>query len=334
MLGRLFCVLLLAASAWAQTFSATPIDDLNTGNYLGFEGGLYENGSNRVPQDHNADGAALSHLSPINGKIVLLSIGMSNAADTFIPFIQQSERNSNVNHTNLAILNGAQKDAVACYWTAAFGPPTQCPNGQSVMNEFDRVKQTVLSKQHITESQVQAVWLYNANPDPTTSLPSTKADAYALEGYMGQVLRAARIRYPNLKLVFIASREYAGYAVTPLNPEPYAYEAGFAMKWLIQAQINQIRTGQIDPIAGDLNYNTGVAPWIVWAAYTWTNADSPRGDGFYWCDGQTTSPCNGEVDVKPDGTHPNNVGSAKLAGLQLNYFLGSPYAPWFRASGK
>ena len=43
--------------------------------------------------------------------------------------------------------------------------------------------------------------------------------------------------FPNLKQVFLSNRIYAGYASTPLNPEPHAYETAFADKWLISEQI-------------------------------------------------------------------------------------------------
>ena len=332
--GRLLCVLLLAASAYGQIFSATPLDDLGTATYLDFEGGLYLNGSDKVPVDHNADGLILSQLTPIDGKIVMLSIGMSIAADTFIAFNQQAQVNPSVNHQTLSLLNGAQNDAIACYWTIPFGNLDTCPVGSGKQNEYDRVKQQVLSPHQVTEAQVQVVWLYDCDDRPSISLAWPTADAYTLERYLGKIARAARARYPNLKLIFLTSREYGGYALSSLNPEPYAYESGFSVKWLIQAQVDQIRTGVVDPIAGNLDYNSGIAPWLAWASYTWTDGAHRRSDGFYWCDGQPNPPCGGEVDVIKDGTHPNNVGSAKLAGMLLNYFLDSPYASWFRASGQ
>lgn len=51
---------------------------------------------------------------------------------------------------------------------------------------------------------------------------------------------------PNLQQVFISSRIYAGYATTALNPEPYAYETGFSVKWLIEAQLRQLQKGTVD----------------------------------------------------------------------------------------
>lgn len=40
----------------------------------------------------------------------------------------------------------------------------------------------------------------------------------------------------------MSSRTYGGYATTELNPEPYAYQSGFSVKWLVQDQLEGART--------------------------------------------------------------------------------------------
>jgi hypothetical protein len=157
-------------------------------------------------------------------------------------------------------------------------------------------------------------------------------EALRYEQQLGGILRAAKTRWPNLQQAFHSSRIYGGYATTDHSSEPYPYEYGFSVKWLIQAQILQIRGGgtTIDSTAGDLNYKTGTAPWTAWGPYTWANGDTPRSDGLVWCDGQTGSPCNGEQDFQPDGTHLNNQGDEKVANLLMSFYLDSPYTPWFR----
>lgn len=42
--------------------------------------------------------------------------------------------------------------------------------------------------------------------------------------------------FPNLRIAYLGSRIYAGYASSPRNPEPYAYEGAFAARRLILAQ--------------------------------------------------------------------------------------------------
>jgi hypothetical protein len=122
------------------------------------------------------------------------------------------------------------------------------------------VRDEQLAPLGLTEAQVQAIWLKQADIQPTVALPSANADAFILEKALGDIVRACKIRYPNLQVVFLSSRIYAGYATTRLNPEPYAYESGFSVQRLVQAQINQMTIGQVDPIAGDLNHDSGAAP--------------------------------------------------------------------------
>jgi hypothetical protein len=313
----------------AQTFSATPLNDLGAGLYLNqYQGGLYPNGSNTVPAGHASDGVLRAGgIQPLDlngnpsasGHYVLLSIGMSNTTQEFcsqsgaIPpnpwtFMGQAASNASVNHTQLTIANGAQGGKAAAFWDSPTDP------------DYDRVRDAVLTPQGLSEKQVEAAWVKVANPNPTTSLSNASADAFTLETQMGNIVRAMKVRYPNLKEVFLSSRIYGGYATTTLNPEPYAYESGFAVKWLIESQIKQMSGGGIDPRAGDLNYSNGTAPWIAWGPYMWADGLNPRSDGLIWQ----------QQDFEGDGTHPSTSGETKVGTMLLNYFMDSPFAePWF-----
>jgi hypothetical protein len=349
-----------------------PLMDMTSASqtYLGFAGGLYENNSDSVPSDHDTAGQAIAAtIQPLNasgspsanGKIVFTSIGMSNAADEFGEFVIDAAANTAINHTTLVIANGAKGGITACYWTAAEGSPACSANEE---NQFDRVRDTVLTPLGVTEQQVQAVWIKEANGGPgvegcgsngaspcnslcNPSTPgcsntTTTTEAYRYEMQLGEILRAAKQRWPNLKVAFLTSRIYAGYATIDLNPEPYAYEYGYSVKWLIEAQINQVRTGAVDPTAGSLSYSDNTAPWVVWGPYIWANGPNPRSDGLIWCNGQTAAPCSGEVDYRKDGTHPDGEGQSKVAEgkagqdptQNLTYvFLNSPYSKaWFAAA--
>jgi hypothetical protein len=121
-------------------------------------------------------------------------------------------------------------------------------------------------------------------------------------------------------LLFISSRIYGGYATMPLNPEPYAYEYGFSVKWAIQALMDQMRSGKVDPLVGDLDYKKGVAPWTAWGPYLWPDGTVPRSDGLTW----------DRSEYGPDGTHPHIKGREKIAHLLMDFLLNSPYATWFK----
>jgi hypothetical protein len=109
----------------------------------------------------------------------------------------------------LAIVDGAAGGQDAKVWTSA------------AAQNYDRVRDEQLAPLGLTEAQVQAIWLKQADIQPTSALPKANADAYYLEKALGDIVRACKVRYPNLQLVFLSSRIYAGYAATPLNPEPY-----------------------------------------------------------------------------------------------------------------
>jgi hypothetical protein len=251
----------------------TPLNDLSGGFYLNqFQGGLYQDGSNDMPAAHAAEGTArASAIQPRNalgeldstGKYVLVSIGMSNTTQEFCganqasacrawTFMGQAAVHPDVDQASLSVVNGAAGGKSAAFWDSPTDP------------DYNRVLTDWLTPNGLSEKQVQAAWVKVANPGPTVSLPNANADAYRLVEQMGDIARSLKVRYPNLQQVFFSSRIYAGYATTPLNPEPYAYEPGFAVKWLIEAQINQMNGGGIDPLAGDLDYASGTAPWIAW----------------------------------------------------------------------
>ncbi|MEA2600646.1 MAG: hypothetical protein QOF89_1638 [Acidobacteriota bacterium] len=307
----------------------TPLNDLAAGSYLGqFQGGLYPGGLNTPPPAHHQEGlaraAAIQPLSPsglpsADGKIVLLSIGLSHTTQEFCSqngsepcdswtFMGRAAADSRVDKTHLVIVNGAKGGQETSTWDS----PTD-PN-------YDRVRDTVLVPKGLREKQVQVVWVKLADAKPTVSLPASGADAYNLERGLADVSRALKMRYPNLQLAFFMSRSYAGYATSDLNPEPYAYESGFAVKWLIEAQIDQMAGQGTDPLAGNLDFGT-VAPWLAWSIYPWADGLTPRSDGLTWA-------CNEFVS---DGTHPAQGAESKIGQKLLQFFLNSPYtAPWFR----
>jgi len=350
--------------------NAVPVDlmDMTSSsqNYLGFAGGLYEDNSDTVPASHDTAGktagAAVqardqSGNPTATGAVVFLGIGMSNATEEFSAFLATAASSSLVNHTTLAMEDGATGAATACYWTVATGqiPTSICPDAKGVLlkNQYDRVRDEVLATATkapsapagcggppnptpcLTEKQVQVLWIKNANPRPGIANMRTLCDtsvsgcvndtagteAILYESQLGQIVRAAKSRYPNLQQVFLSTRIYAGYATDGLNPEPYAYEYGFSAKWLLKAQIVQEGGGAQDPIALDMSYtNGGPAAWTAWGTYLWADGAIARSDGTAWL----------SSDFQSDGTHPNAQGTTKVVNLLMGFYTTSAYTPWFR----
>jgi hypothetical protein len=328
------CFLLTVVTV-AQLPHYVPISDLGKEMYLGqFQGGLYENGLNLVPRDHDAAGKRYAaQVAPVDGKVVLLSIGMSNAMDEFGLFLRTSQQNPALNR-QVVLVNGALGGIGPCAYTVPRGSPhDQC--GGNAPNPYDSILGR-FSRFGVNESQVQVVWIKEAiaaslQMSAPPSLPNPKADAYAYEGNIGGMLRAIKARYPNVKLAFLSSRIYGGFNQESKNHEPYAYEYGFSVKWAIQAQIDQSERGKpANSITGDLSY--AAAPWVAWGPYLWANGGSARSDGLVWCAGDQTSnpPCNGEQDFASDDLHPNPTGQKKVANLLWDFFSTSSYTrQWF-----
>lgn len=122
-----------APGAWGSNCAGTsvgltPLNDLASGKYMGlFQGGLYPGGLNTPPTAHHQEGlaraAAIQPLSPSglprsDGKIVLLSIGLSHTTQEFCSqngaepcnswtFMGRAAADPNVDKTHLVIVNGA-----------------------------------------------------------------------------------------------------------------------------------------------------------------------------------------------------------------------------------
>lgn len=100
------------------------------------------------------------------------------------------------------------------------------PAGRTVLDQR-------LASSGISARQVAVAWIKLADSQPGEGWP---AHALRLRDETTSVLRQLKLRFPNLGLAYLSSRIYGGYATTTLNPEPYAYESGFAMRWVIDAQ--------------------------------------------------------------------------------------------------
>jgi hypothetical protein len=344
----------------------------------------HDNGCNNPPADHAAVGESRAALvQPLDssgapsaaGQIVLLSIGLSNTVMEWCgaggligstmcgtasnpspadvkSFMNQTSDPSIKPLLNsvVTVINGAISSQPACAWTYVTGPPSPAcvpSNPPQTLNDYDAILDYELAPNGLTEKQVEALWLKEADVTPAPNTPhlgcsDCTPDAQTLEGNLGLIVRAAKIRYPNLRIIVLSSRIFGGFATPNMTREPYAYEGGYAVKWLIRAQINQMRGGGIDPVAGDLDYNS-VAPWIVWerladtaslagSTYTWANSSTSTGLPYANSDGVIWPDNSGQDYFESNGQHPDSWGICQVATLLLNYFSRSDFTKgWFLA---
>src|SRR5258706_5001674 len=187
-----------------------PIDDLGTASYQGVQGGLYAGGSNHRPAGHNATGVAFAEgVGPLdtlgmpdstNGRVVLISIGMSNTTFEFSRFVPKAMSFAH-RSPYLEVLDCAE-------------------GGQSadrIVNPSAAYWDTVAARLRARRSspaQGQAAWAKEAIAGPTGTFP---ASMDTLRRDLATIAALLKLKLPHLKLCYLTSRIYAGYATTPLN---------------------------------------------------------------------------------------------------------------------
>jgi hypothetical protein len=303
------CLQAAAQNCNAPSTGFPNLKDLGTGTWRGYRGGLYPNGSNVLPPAHFAAGLALAqnmmpldtggNLDAVNGKVVWLSIGMSNTTFETQFFIPMTDTFAQKN-PKLVLVDGAQggQDIVTIMNPNA--------NFWSVINQR-------LAAKGLTNKQVQVIWFKQAEGYPSDTAFATYPDGLKLK--YKTALQIAKDYFPNAIMAYLSNRIYAGYATSLLNPEPYAWYSGWSVKRLIEDQVN-----------GDTSLTyTGIeprVPWLAWGPELWADGTTPRSDGLTWI-------C--PDDYNSDGTHPSNPdGRQKVANLLFSFFSTDATAtPWF-----
>ncbi|MGI8638045.1 MAG: hypothetical protein ACR2KZ_21840, partial [Segetibacter sp.] len=215
-----------------QITTPTPLLDFGSATYRGFQGGLYPNGSNQRPPAHNTSGIAIAQaIKPLNtsgaidatsGAIVWMSIGMSNATQETQAFLSLMQSYLNRN-PKLVLIDGAEggqdinaiNSSTASYWNTVLSR---------------------LASAGLTAAQVQVIWFKEAEAQPTDTSFATYPTALKVK--YKSVMQLLKLKFTNLKLVYLSDRIYAGYATSNLNPEPFAWYTGWTVKRLLEDQIN------------------------------------------------------------------------------------------------
>jgi len=273
-----------------------PLTDMGARTYNGEPGGLYPGRSNFRPGDHEAAGLERARaIRPLNsdgkldpnGRYAFVSIGMSNTTQEYSTFKQLSDADA-ARDPALVVVDGAQGGQTGQLWSS---PGCAC---WSVLDER-------LTRAGITAMQVAVAWIKLADASPTSGWPQY---ARQLKDEMATIVRMLKTRFPNLQLAYLSSRIYAGYATTALNPEPYAYEGAFSVRWLIDEQLRGEPSLNFDAGRGPVS-----APWLAWGPYLWADGLTPRSDGLTWA-------CS---ELQDDGTHPSPTGRRKVADMLLAF---------------
>ena len=274
--------------------------------YKGEDGGLYGGGMNEPPEAHRlAAQEALKKITPLDaqgkpskdGKIVFISLGMSNTYGEFAIFKEIADRDPQKS-PDVLLVNCAIGGAGVSSWAK--------PASGTWMKVADRLKEA-----NVTPEQVQVAWIKHAEPGPS---PDTVPLDYAkkVKDDIEASLAITRSTFPNMKVAYLSSRIYGGYNIAGIrrvNPEPFAYETAFSVRWVIQDQIEAEKKGKVD------------GPVLLWGPYLWADGVTPRrSDKLVW----------ERKDLAEDGVHPSKIGGQKVANLLLDFFKDDAGAKtWF-----
>ncbi len=296
---------------------APPLDQMTAKDtYKGQDGGLYGAGKNEPPKEQlQAARTAIAKIQPLDkdgkptagGKIVLMSIGMSNTMNEFSRFKLSADEDRQRN-TQVVVVNGALGGQTVSEWAKA--------DSRVWAQAQDRLKLS-----DVTPKQVQVVWLKQAIGGPFR-FGDFPRHAQAFEEFLIRDINQIMEHYPNVRVIYLSSRIYGGYAKINLQPEPYAYEEAFAVRWVIQKQIKGDQRLNFDPAKGKV-----AAPVLLWGPYLWADGVTPRkSDGLSYQ----------QSDFAPgDGIHPAAGAQQKVSRLLTDFFKNDLNASWYvkRAAG-
>ena len=291
------------------TSPEVPMDQLGTGTYLGYMGGLYPGGSNTIPAPHLASGIAIAGtIQPLDangdpsptGKYAMMSLGTSDASYEFDRFIEYASREGTIN-PSLVLVEGAMGSEGL---DSLLGP-----DGIAFWNN---IYNWALPDAGVTPKQVEVIWMEPEDATPAGPFP---LDMEQIQSELLTLIPNLLVRFPNLKLLYLASRTYAGYAnPARITTEPYSYDQGYALQAIIADQINGNPALNFDPTVGPV-----LAPWVSWENYKWGNGMTEH-NGLVWA-------CQ---DFRSDGYHVADGGEDKYSGLMMNFMKTDPTAaPWF-----
>jgi hypothetical protein len=297
-------------AAKVDTSGLTPLTDLGKGEYQGFPGGLYPDGRNERPAGHETAGLARARaVQPLDadgkpdagGKVVLLAVGFSNTVQVFDGFMRAAAADRDLN-PQVVPVNGA----VGGMSAHMIQDPEDGGRGAKYWATVD----DRLKAAGVTRVQVQVVWVKETNPAPHEG--GFPKYTQALQAELTRIVQLLPRRFPNVKLVYLSSRTYGGWAkaapgkAAPGNSEPYSYETGFAVKWLIEQQLKGDPELNDDPARGAVK-----APWLSWGPYLWANGETKRADGFSFQPGDFR---------EEDRMHHSAEGQRKVGNLLLQFF--------------
>ena len=297
-------------SVTIQSPDDVPLNDLGTGLYRGYTGGLYPGGANKPPTKYAADLLLISkNIIPIDvngepssekGCIVFISMGGSTGGKNMTALIDKTKDNPLTN-PYLKLMNGNQPAQKAPLSAIA----------DSASDYWQHITQ-ILALHKSGFKQVQVVYLETDDGVLTAKFPNRPM---IIKNKIEDCLRTMKLMFTNLKVVYVLGRTRTfSNTTTPWNTEPSPYYFGWACKWAIEDQINKVP-------GTEYKGENKVAPILAWGFYQWADSLPRATDNFYWRYSETK-----------DGLHANEAGQDTLSTRFQKFLLSDIYASkWYKA---
>ncbi|HYK46371.1 MAG TPA: hypothetical protein VEV83_14430 [Parafilimonas sp.] len=281
-----------------------PLNDLGTGTFMGYTGGLYPGGANNASGQYASDLLAFSNsIVPIDksgtpsstGKVVFISLGASIGGRNMVALKAKTTNNPATN-PNLLLLN--------CNQGSGFASLNDIMNPKSVY--WLHVDGIV--KQQSSYRQVQVIYL-ETDDSARVRFPGKPL---IVKDHIDSCLRVIKQKFRNAKVVYVEARTRTFAGFQNWNKEPGPYYFGWACKWAVEDQINGVPGTQYKG-------PKPVAPMITWGFYEWADSLPRTTDSFYWRSYMTR-----------DGLHATTEYQDTLALRFQKFLLTDPYASiWY-----
>jgi len=300
-------------SSNSVTFTDTakiPINDLGTGTYMGFTGGLYPGGANTPSGTYASDLVSfVSQILPFTpkgkvdstgkGKIGVIGIGGSTCGDLLLTLKNKTQGNPATN---------PYLRLVSCAWG---GGKASLNNIMNPNDKYWSHVDTELMKNRLRPTQVEVIYF---DTEDSTSFVDFPGRPYQFRDEFEAAMRVCKSKFIKLKVVYVTGRTTTFFRREIQHKEPSPYYNGWGLKFAIEDQINGVPGMKYDGA-------DAVAPLVTWAWYQWADGTTtPRQDGFIWTPYMTA-----------DGLHANDVGLDTLSNRLQNFLLTDPVASiWYK----
>jgi len=283
-----------------------PIDDLGTGTFNGYVGGLYPNGLNYSTGQYSIDLLkTCRYMVPIDtfgnpsnkGKILYISLGWSIGGQNLRALKAKTVSNPLTNPKLLLL---------------SFSLGAEQARINNIMNPNDsywNYVAKVIKDSNTSFRQVQIIYLDSEDSTDNVSFPGRPLQ---VKRELESCFRVFKQKFPNIKLVYLLARTTTFGHQHVFNTEPCPYFFGWACKWAIEDQINGVK-------GTEYKGAHAVSPMITWGFYEWATSTPRTTDGFKWTE-----------DLMQDGLHANPVGRDTLATRFQNFLLTDEYSKnWY-----